>query len=370
MNTPVLHFNRAHYLDLSPYPLRVTQPVATGMPAVLFESSQERLLAKQMAAMQGQAAAVLGMSTLHLFWDWFELVRQTPVQVFMAQDTYPFIQLLAKRAFTPQRLQTFRDMAELAKQLAQVSPASLVMVVADSWSLRRNQPFAVKSCLKLLSGRRGLLVLDDTQTCGLLGHNPSRQLPFGGGGGGILPWVGVATEQVVLITSLAKALGTPVAVLSGNAAVVDCFRQQSHTRTYCSPPSPWLVEHALHALQQNAQTGGRRRRSLVGHIHYFQAQLQGVGIHWEGGIFPVQKLVFPYDWQCVAIYRYLRQRQVETVVTRSDSGACALTVVLRAGHRREDIRHLVILLTQALAQLPIPLRGRVRSGCPFSPELL
>lgn len=370
MNTPVLHFDRAHYLDLNPYPLAVTQPVATGMPAVLFEPKQERALAEKIAALQGQAAAVVGMSTLHLFWDWFELVRQTPVQVFMAADTYPSIQLLARRAFRPPCLHIFRDQAELAAQLAQVPVHSPVMIVADSWSLRSNQPFAVNACLTLLAGRRGLLVLDDTQTCGLLGCNASRQLPLGVGGGGILPWAGAATDRVVLITSLAKAFGTPVAVLSGNAGVVACFREQSRTRLYCSPPSPWVVEHALHALQQHAHVGEWRRRLLVGHIRYFQAQLQGLGIRVEGGMFPMQKLVFPYGWQCVAVCRYLRRRQLETVVTRSDGGACALTVILRAGHRREDLRRLVMLLAQGLAQLATSTRQRVRSRCPLGAELL
>lgn len=353
----MLQFNRAHYLDLNPYPQQLsTQPVATGMPAVLYESVQERALAAQLAAMQGQAAAVLGASTLQLFWDWFEWVRQMPVQVFMAQDTYPFIQLLAKRAFNTQRLQTFRNITELAQQLARMTSASVVMVVADSWSLRTNQPFAVNACLQLLAGWCGWLVLDDTQTLGLLGQNPSPSLPFGSGGGGILPWVGVASEQVVLIASLAKALGTPLAVLSGSKAVVQGFRERSHTRTYCSPPSPWLVEHALYALRQHAQAGEWRRRLLVGNIRYFQAQLRGLGIRLEGGVFPVQKLVFPHGWQCVAVYRYLRQRQVETVVTRTDCGACALTVILRAGHRRDAIQRLVKLLRQALVHLGRPLR--------------
>lgn len=357
----MLHFNRAHYLDMNPYPQQLTtQPVATGMPAVLYESVQERALAAQLAAMQGQTAAVLGVSTLHLFWDWFEWMRQTSVHVFMARDTYPFIQLLAKRAFNAQRLQTFRNMAELAQQLVRITATSAVMVVADSWSLRRNQPFAVNACLQLLAGRRAWLVLDDTQTLGLLGQNPSPQSPFGSGGGGILPWTGAAPEQVVLIASLAKALGTPVAVLSGNTAIVEHFRQQSHTRTYCSPPSPWVVEHALHALTQHAHLGEWRRRLLLGNIRYFQAQVHGLGLRLEGGVFPVQKLVFPHGWQCVAVCRYLRQRQVETVVTRTDCGACALTVILRAGQRRDAIQHLVQLLRQALVHL----------GCPLSAELL
>lgn len=340
-----LHFNKAHYLALpSHYPFEAV-PVATGKPAVLFEPQQDRRLARQVATMQGQADAVVGVSTLHLFWDWFELMRKTSACVLLAQDAYPFIQALAKSTLPAEQLFSFQRVDELANRLRQIPPDVPVLVVADSWSNESNQAFAVRECLQVLHNRCGLLLLDDTQTFGLLGKSPSRYMPYGEAGGGLLPWAGIRSDKVVLITSLAKSLGTPVAVLSGSHAVLECFRQQSKTRLYCSPASPVLVRHALRTLQVHARQGGQQRRKLLGNIRLFRHLLTALGMRLEGGsLFPLQKLVLQQAPHCMQIFHAVRRYGIEPVITRSQQGACAVTFILRADHSPEALAYTAQVL--------------------------
>ena len=81
----------------------------------------------------------------------------------------------------------------------------------------------------------------------------------GDGGGGSLRWRGVSSPDVIVGASLAKALGVPMAVLSGSEPVIRRFEQQSETRVHCSPPSLASLRAAEHALALNRRHGDDRR---------------------------------------------------------------------------------------------------------------
>lgn len=354
MANSVLHFDSAHYLDLPTHPRRIPRlPVATGMPSVLYEPPAARAVAAQLAAMQGQEAAFTATSTLHLLWDCLEWVRQTNQQVLLAADSYPLIQGLVQRLIPAARLHTFHDTATLAQTLAHIPRTTGVTVVADSWQQRTNRVFALRECLTLLEARRGWLILDDTQTIGLLGSNPTPTQPFGQGGGGLLPWAGIRSQRVIVIASLAKALGTPLAVISGTNAIIQTLRTHSMTRTYCSPPSPWLSEHALHALAQHAAWGDWLRQRLLRNIRAYQAGLRQIGISHPAPLFPVQHLPLPHPWQCKALYQTLRRRGIRTLITQRADGGCALSVILHAKHSPAALTCLLHALHTGSRQLKV-----------------
>lgn len=353
-----LHFDSAHYLDLPRYPQHpLQQPIATGMPSILYEPPAAQALAAQLAALQGQETATLGVSTLHLCWDWLEWARSLPLQVFLAADSYPLLQRLARRAFPPERLHTFTSLTQLAAQLAAYAATTPVMVIADTWQTRQQQVFPVAACLQLLQARTGWLLLDDTQGLGLLGANPQPQMPFGYGGGGILRWSAAHNERVIVLASLAKAFGIPLAVLSAPQRLMEAFYPHSMTRTYCSPPSPWLISHALAVLQQHAVHGDWRRQRLLRNIHYFQAGLRERSLAQNTVDFPVQRLALQTPEQCQQVYRFLLKRGIHTLLTHAPQAACALTVILRAQHRRAELDVLLDSLHDALHRAPLT-RGR------------
>src|SRR5690606_633171 len=69
---------------------------------------------------------------------------------------------------------------------------------------------------EIVRGRGGWLVLDDTQALGLLGVAPDQVAPYGWGGGGSLCHHALAGPEIILVSSLAKSFGVPLAVLSGS----------------------------------------------------------------------------------------------------------------------------------------------------------
>ena len=82
-----------------------------------------------------------------------------------------------------------------------------------------------------------LLVADDTQALGILGHSPDARMPYGHGGGGSLRWSGIGGPEALVFASLAKGFGVPIAVLAGSRARIREFEEKSLTRVHCSPPS-------------------------------------------------------------------------------------------------------------------------------------
>jgi hypothetical protein len=72
------------------------------------------------------------------------------------------------------------------------------------------------------------LVIDDTQALGILGHSPGPHAPYGKGGGGSLQWAGIGGPDVLVVSSLAKGFGAPVAVLAGSEATVEMSLRGRH----------------------------------------------------------------------------------------------------------------------------------------------
>ena len=110
------------------------------------------------------------------------------------------------------------------------------------------------------------LVLDDTQALGLLGARPS-DTPMADGGGGSLRWRGLSSPHVIVGGSLAKALGVPMAVLSGSEPVIRRFEQKARPACIaarlrwqaCAPQNmPWPVNR-LHGDDRAALPGATRR---------------------------------------------------------------------------------------------------------------
>ena len=69
--------------------------------------------------------------------------------------------------------------------------------------------------------------------------------------------------RVLLIYSLAKGFGVPLAVLSGSTRMIQRFVNQSETRMHCSPPAIATLSAAEHALSLNASRGDALRFHLA-----------------------------------------------------------------------------------------------------------
>jgi 8-amino-7-oxononanoate synthase len=181
-------------------------------------------------------------------------------------------------------------------------------------------------------------LIDDTQAFGILGRSPSAAMPYGLAGGGTLRWLGVTDANVVLLTSLAKAFGAPLALLSGSTGAIERFEALSETRRHCSPPSLAALRAAARALEMNAAQGDELRARLHVLVRQFRDGLQAQGWPATGGCFPVQTLPQVPGVDPQGLHDRLRRLGVRALLQerRGGQGAC-ITFLITASHTPEAI---------------------------------
>ncbi|WP_375437966.1 aminotransferase class I/II-fold pyridoxal phosphate-dependent enzyme [uncultured Hymenobacter sp.] len=328
-------------------------PLTLGKPAALHELAWQRNVAREVAQRQGLETGLLAPSTLHLFWDIFRLPPTSTV-VFIEKTMYPVGQWGSARAslrglpvvpFCPDNLPRLARLLHIYGQQGKTP-----WLVTDGWNLTAARPAPLTHYLTLLEPYPdGVLLLDDTQAFGVLGAGADARLPLGYGGGGSLPFVGVQSPKIITITSLAKGLGVPVAVLAGSRAQLARFERCSEVRVHTSQvsvPHAWATRDAL---RHDARHGDTSRQQLWQRIAQFRRELTAVGIQPQGGIFPVQKLRLPRATAALSLYQQLRQEGIRALLLADERRPAVPQVAfcLRADHSAADINRAVHCLKAA-----------------------
>ncbi|MFD2784422.1 PLP-dependent aminotransferase family protein [Hymenobacter rubripertinctus] len=355
----MLDFTSALYLGRPALPAQLPAGLGltTGQPAALRESGLAGAVGAEVARRQGLEAGLLAPSTLHLFWDVVHLLPPKAV-LLLDEALYPVGRWGAEHALLRgHQVVRFRsgDLAQLGRLLAAYARAGRVpWLLSDGWLLAAGRPAPLADYQRLLRPFPGsVLLVDDTQAFGLLGAAPGPGSPWGRGGGGSLVHAGVAGAGVLTITSLAKGLGVPVAVLAGSATHLTRFRQRSETRVHTSPASElhaWLAAQALH---QDARSGDVRRHRLLCRICQFRQALTAGGLRPAGGLFPVQKLRLSAAHAAFGLHEYLRRRGIRVLLLADARRPTVPEVAccLRADHSVADIGQLSRAIAVGLRQL-------------------
>ena len=288
----MLEFTSALYLGLrhGSWSLEPWSQLTTGSPAAFAVPTAARAVARELAALQGCAAATLGPSTLHLFWDLGELFAESGAAIYLDSGTYPIGKWGMERAAAHgAQLRRFshHDPDALWRLLRSESRNRRPVVVSDGFCPGCGRPAPLEAYLELARRGDGWLVIDDTQALGIFGHSPDGSRPFGEGGGGMARWSRISDPRLVVVASLAKAFGAPLAALSGSVAFVERFEKRSGTRMHCSPPSAAVLSAAARALTINRRRGEILRARLTSLVRHFRASLRAIGIVPTGGVFPV-----------------------------------------------------------------------------------
>jgi 8-amino-7-oxononanoate synthase len=307
-------------------------------------------LAQRFARFTGHEAAALGGSTLHLFWDLFDGLARDGIVIHFDTGTYPVARWGVERvAARGVRVVSFpkHDVGTLLVNLARESGAFRPVVVADGLCPLTGRPAPLRDYAMLCRGFGGTLVVDDTQGLGLFGSNPSEANPYGNDGAGTPAWCAARGGDLLVVSSLVKAFGAPLAAVAGRGSLIERFKAASLTRVHCSAPSIAAVSAAEAALALNAAEGATRRSRLLRLIRLFRDGLARLGLAAHGGIFPLQTLKQPTGDAAVDLYGRLQRAGVRTVLHRAVQGGRALiTFVLNCLHTPPDIA----LALQALAQ--------------------
>jgi 8-amino-7-oxononanoate synthase len=216
------------------------------------------------------------------------------------------------------------------------------VVVTDGLCPLTGRPAPLPDYAGLVRRHGGFLVVDDTQGLGILGREPSRTRPYGTGGGGTLAWSGLSGPDLIVISSLAKGFGAPLAVIGGGRRMIETFKALSQTRVHCSPPSMAAIRAAENALAINVTEGNARRSRLITLIRLFRAGLRAIGLAAHGGLFPLQTLQMEAGEDAGTFHAGLLRRGIRTVLHRARHRPDLLiTFVINALHTPSDIAEAV-----------------------------
>lgn len=335
----MLDFTSALYLGLA-HPsdaLGAWPALTTGRPAALGVPPEAERAAEALSALCGAERAALAPSTLHVFWDLLGVLAARPVEILVDAGVYAVgrwgVERAAALGAVVRALPHF-DAGALADDLARRATHAPPVVVTDGYCTDCGRVAPLAGYVAAVRPRGGLVIVDDTQMLGVMGAGPTRAAPFGAGGGGSLPFHGLAgAGDVVLASSLAKGFGVPGAVLAGGRAIVACFLRESETRVYTSPPSAVVVRAIERALAVNRARGELLRRRLADNVALFRARLRRGGLRAVGRPFPVQPVAGFTGPAARALHARLAELGVRAVLA---SGACSagprVVFVITAAH--------------------------------------
>ena len=353
----MLDFSTSLYLGFwhDSWSLRPWAQLTTGVPAALSVPPVAQAVAASLARLQGCERAALGPSTFHLFWDLFGMLAGDGIALYVDEGAYPIARwgtANAALAGVPVHTVPHRNAGVLSRLVAQ-SPDLRPIVVADGVCACCSMPLPIEAYLKVIRPAGGLLVLDDTQALGILGHSPAPEAPYGRGGGGTLRRMGVSGRDLALVCSLAKAFGAPLAALSGSRDLVERFEAESETRVHCSPPSVAVIHAAAQALALNEARGDDLRRQLAQRVRFFRERLAAAGLPGMGGLCPIQRLLPLPSAVARDLHAQLLVSGVQTVLQPCTKGSTArIAFVLTARHRADAIERAVSVLAGLAQGLP------------------
>jgi 8-amino-7-oxononanoate synthase len=318
----MIDFSSALYLGMT-HPASSLAPwdqLTTGCPTVLHTPKRNRHVEERLAVLTGCKQAVLGPSTFHLFWDLFDILAADRVCLYIDGSAYPIARWGAEHAKgkgVPVRFFPHHDAAFVRGQMERDKTGRrLPIVVTDGFCPGCGKFAPIAEYLDAIRSTGGLLVIDDTQALGIWGGHPDPANPYGKGGGGSLRLLKVNDPSIVLVSSLAKGFGAPLAMIGGSKNFIRRFKAESQTRVHCSPPSAADVSAAEHALAVNTMRGDMLRRKLGRLVHLFKRRLTDVPVSASRGLFPVQSLKTLYSGSVAGLYRSLRNQGVYTVLHR------------------------------------------------------
>jgi len=322
--------------------LRPWAQLTTGRPAALEPAPEAERIAAALARLMRFERAALAPSTLHLYWDLFELLAHDRIVIYVDAASYPIARWSIERAAAKGvQTTTFpaHDAAALEYLLHRKHHGEYrPVIVTDGVYLQTGRTAPLPDYLRLARQWDGYVVVDDTQALGILGEAPTLGAPYGRGGAGTPAWYGVQRPGLIVGSSLAKGFGAPLAVIAGDARLIARFEDLSATGVHSSPPSLAAISAAEQALALNEKRGDLLRARLVKLVRRFREKLHQIGVSALGGLFPVQTLRAIPDIDPQRLYRQLLDFGVKAVLrSAKDLPDAALTFLITVLHTRSDI---------------------------------
>lgn len=332
--------------------------LTTGMPAALYETSLSKKLGSHIANMQQLQSGIIAPSSLHLYYDLYEFLSNRKIIVFCDDKIYPVskygIEKLLLRNIPIYFFNHFNadHLRELAKQ--HMRKSYIPIILTDGWCPICGKPAPLHNYLSIITPRDGKIIIDDTQSFGILGKR-NDDFIYGYGGGGILQWQNIQNKNIITVVSLAKAFGVPIAAICGDKKFITAFKEQSGTRIYSSPVSIAHIYAAMHAIKINRYIGNVLRKKLWSNLLLLRNTLKNYGIKLRGGLFPFQSITGLTEDEAIYMHKQLVKQKLQTVLTESHNSTPLVSFVIRSNHSAKE----VLLLAKSILKLCISFNDAI-----------
>lgn len=320
------------------------EQLTTGRPPMFGNDG----LAPEVARLLDAERALVRRTSLHALVDVLTTVVPAGGEVLHDEGCYPIAELAAAAASARGiRSSTYRhhDAGDLAARTRRSRRA--LAVLTDGWCSSCSRPAPIADLARVAHSVGAPLVIDDTLAVGVLGAGRARSRPFGSGGGGIAPWLEVG-EPTVVVASLAKGFGVPLAVIGGSAPIIAAVRKNGESGLHASGPTAADCAAVQRVLSMPARELDSRRDYLAGLTTELRRTLVDDGWRPVGWAFPFT-LVDVGD-SAVALERELRRRGCAVLPLSPrcrEQPRAALGVALRTDHSRTDLVRLRLALRAA-----------------------
>lgn len=244
------------------------------------------------------------------------------------------------------------DLAALDAALA-AEPARRKLILSDAVFSMDGDVADIPALIALAERHDALLLIDDAHGFGVLGPQ----------GRGALAAVGrtgdAASERVIYMATLGKALGVAGAFVAGPDRLVEWLLQATRSYTFATAAPALLAEALRASLRVVAGAEGDRRRD---HLRALVARLRdGLAPGADAAVdeagwrllpsdTPVQPLVIGENAPALAVMQQLHDAGLWVPAIRPPTvapGTARLRIALSAAHTLEDVDRLVAALRRA-----------------------
>lgn len=319
-----------------------TGPLTSGVPPVLRESEGGLALAAAVARSQGAERGLLARSSLHGLVDVLESAAGRGGLVLVDEHAYPishWAAAVARSRGATVRTYRHHDVTD-ARRRTDRRHAGRTVLLTDGWCGGCLRPAPLPGLRSAARSAGGTLVVDDSLAAGVLGRRSPRAPLLGSGGAGTGAWLGMRSGGVVWVSSMAKGMGAPVAVVTGPDRVLAPVAWSGPARTHATGPSRCDVA-ALRTAWLDP-TLDRRRLRLAAIVSRVRRHLARAGLPPTGLPFPVVAVDAGGGAANLTLHRWLAARDVATLLTRASCTARPrLTICLRADHGDDEVEALL-----------------------------
>jgi 8-amino-7-oxononanoate synthase len=182
------------------------------------------------------------------------------------------------------------DLNDLAEKLAKYPLEQVKIIVIDGvYSMSADFP-DLPAYVRLAKEYNAFIYMDDAHGFGILGENPSSDMPYGYKGNGMVNYFDLqfAEDNIIYVAGLSKAYSSYAAFLTcGDRQIKTNFRN-AWTAIFSGPSPVASLASALAGLQVNRQEGEQLRKQIYHLTRKLVTQARAIGFEVDNyGYVPI-----------------------------------------------------------------------------------